>query len=299
MFAARKFRCRKSPKSTSGSRTRRSTITKTATSTSPAAIGPITPASPHPATAPWLSPKMSRPSATAKTSAPSTSTWREAAGSRRRSGVELSVSTIVVTASPTLMHEDEPPVDRGQQPAEDRAERGEGGRAAGEHPERGAPLRERGKMALTRSPPTSASSARPHSPGPRGPRSSTASTAPPRRTSWPRRRPPRRRGTRAAARSRSPSRPPRTMNAASGRMFAVRIHCDSSIEPPRSLTARGVARGTAVWSTRIMLAAIVIAASVTHIARVTGSGEAPLTGATVPRRREEAAAAASRYTRQH
>lgn len=75
--------------------------------------------------------------------------------------------------------------------------------------------------------------------------------------------------------SRSPRRPPRTMKAASGRMFAVRIHCDSSIDPPRSLTARGVARGTAVWSTRIMLAEIVIAASVIHIARV---GTASLRG---------------------
>jgi hypothetical protein len=36
------------------------------------------------------------------------------------------------------------------------------------------------------------------------------------------------------------------MNAASGRMFAVMIHCDSSSEPPRSFTARGTASGTAV-----------------------------------------------------
>jgi hypothetical protein len=34
--------------------------------------------------------------------------------------------------------------------------------------------------------------------------------------------------------------------AGSGRMFAVRIHCDSSIVPPRSSTAAGIASGTAV-----------------------------------------------------
>ena len=54
-------------------------------------------------------------------------------------------------------------------------------------------------------------------------------------------------------------------------MFAVSSHCDSSSDPPRSLTARGVASGTAVWSTRIMLAAIVIAARAIFMSRVTGA----------------------------
>jgi hypothetical protein len=63
--------------------------------------------------------------------------------------------------------------------------------------------------------------------------------------------------------SRSPSRPPKTISAASGRMFAVRIHCPSAIAPFRSASTSGVASGTAVWSTRIMLLASVAAASVT------------------------------------
>jgi hypothetical protein len=66
--------------------------------------------------------------------------------------------------------------------------------------------------------------------------------------------------------SRSPSRPPRTMNAARGRMFAVKSHWLSDRLPPRSRIASGVASGTAVWSTRIMLLESVIAASVIHIA---------------------------------
>jgi len=49
-------------------------------------------------------------------------------------------------------------------------------------------------------------------------------------------------------------------------MFAVRSHWLSDKLPPRSRMASGVASGTAVWSTRIMLFASVIATSVTHIA---------------------------------
>ena len=62
--------------------------------------------------------------------------------------------------------------------------------------------------------------------------------------------------------SRSPRRPPNTSSAASGRMFAVRIHWPWATSPPRSEIASAVASGTAVWSTRIMLAATVMAASV-------------------------------------
>jgi hypothetical protein len=54
------------------------------------------------------------------------------------------------------------------------------------------------------------------------------------------------------------------MSAASGRMFAVRIHCPSLTAPPRPEITSGVASGTAVWSTRIMLLDSVIAASVTR-----------------------------------
>ena len=52
--------------------------------------------------------------------------------------------------------------------------------------------------------------------------------------------------------------------AARGRMFAVRIQGPSSRFPPRSRISSGTARGTAVWSTRIMLLARVIAASVSQ-----------------------------------
>ena len=87
--------------------------------------------------------------------------------------------------------------------------------------------------------------------------------------SWPARRAwsPRRRGSPRGRKTRrrpnmSPRRPPRTMNAASGRMFAVSTHGPWSIWPPRSSTTCGVASGTAVWSTRIMLADSVIATRV-------------------------------------
>lgn len=49
-------------------------------------------------------------------------------------------------------------------------------------------------------------------------------------------------------------------------MFAVSSHWLWERLPPRSRIASGVASGTAVWSTRIMLFESVIAASVTHIA---------------------------------
>lgn len=71
--------------------------------------------------------------------------------------------------------------------------------------------------------------------------------------------------------SRSPNRPPSTIRAASGRMFAVRIHWPLLRLPCRPSTTSGDASGTAVWSTRIMLLASVIAVRVNHIARVVGS----------------------------
>ena len=68
--------------------------------------------------------------------------------------------------------------------------------------------------------------------------------------------------------SRSPRRPPRTMNAARGRMLAVNSHWPRSRSAFRPWTTSGVASGTAVWSTRIMLLASVIPTSVSHIDRL-------------------------------
>ena len=65
--------------------------------------------------------------------------------------------------------------------------------------------------------------------------------------------------------NRSPSLPPSTMNAARGNRFAVRTHGAIVRFPPSPSTISGVASGTAVWSTRIMLFANVIATSVSHI----------------------------------
>ena len=50
-------------------------------------------------------------------------------------------------------------------------------------------------------------------------------------------------------------------------MFAVSSHCASEIEACRSLIACGAASGTAVWSTRIIELASVIAASVNRMSR--------------------------------
>ncbi len=66
---------------------------------------------------------------------------------------------------------------------------------------------------------------------------------------------------------RSPSRPPKTISAASGRMFAVISHCDCEISACRPMIACGAASGTAVWSTRIIELASVIAASVIFMFR--------------------------------
>ena len=66
---------------------------------------------------------------------------------------------------------------------------------------------------------------------------------------------------------RSPSRPPKTISAASGRMLAVISHCDCEIWACRPTIACGAASGTAVWSTRIIELASVIAASVIFMLR--------------------------------
>src|ERR1700761_852035 len=66
---------------------------------------------------------------------------------------------------------------------------------------------------------------------------------------------------------RSPSRPPKTISAASGRMLAVISHCDWEISAWRPRIACGAASGTAVWSTRIIELANVIAASVIFMSR--------------------------------
>lgn len=63
----------------------------------------------------------------------------------------------------------------------------------------------------------------------------------------------------------SATRPPTTRNAASGRMLAVRIHGPNSRLAPRSITTSGLASGTAVWSTKIMLLASVMPTSASHI----------------------------------
>jgi hypothetical protein len=66
---------------------------------------------------------------------------------------------------------------------------------------------------------------------------------------------------------RSPSRPPKTISAASGRMLAVISHCDWEICACSPEIACGAASGTAVWSTRIIELASVIAASVIFMFR--------------------------------
>src|SRR3954453_9880934 len=66
---------------------------------------------------------------------------------------------------------------------------------------------------------------------------------------------------------RSPSRPPNTISAAGGRMFAVISHCDWEMSACRPASACGAASGTAVWSTRIIELASVIAARVIFMFR--------------------------------
>ena len=48
-------------------------------------------------------------------------------------------------------------------------------------------------------------------------------------------------------------------------MLAVRIQGPSAILAPRSCTTSGLASGTAVWSTKIMLLARVMPTSASHI----------------------------------
>jgi hypothetical protein len=67
--------------------------------------------------------------------------------------------------------------------------------------------------------------------------------------------------------NRSPNLPPKTISAASGRMLAVISHCDWESRACRPTIACGVASGTAVWSTRIIELASVIAAGVIFMLR--------------------------------
>jgi hypothetical protein len=57
------------------------------------------------------------------------------------------------------------------------------------------------------------------------------------------------------------------MKAAKGSTLAVSTHCEVESDPPRPAIVCGIASGTAVWSTRIMLLARVIANSVDRRAR--------------------------------
>jgi hypothetical protein len=65
----------------------------------------------------------------------------------------------------------------------------------------------------------------------------------------------------------SPNRPAKTMKAARGKILAVSIHWEVESDPPRAAMVCGIASGTAVWSTRIMLLARVIATRVNLRAR--------------------------------
>jgi hypothetical protein len=57
------------------------------------------------------------------------------------------------------------------------------------------------------------------------------------------------------------------MKAARGSTLAVSTHWEVESDPPRSAIVCGIASGTAVWSTRIMLLARVIATRVNQRAR--------------------------------
>ena len=65
----------------------------------------------------------------------------------------------------------------------------------------------------------------------------------------------------------SPNRPAKTMKAAKGSTLAVSTYWKVETDPPRAAIVCGIASGTAVWSTRIMLLARVIATSVNRLAR--------------------------------
>jgi hypothetical protein len=67
--------------------------------------------------------------------------------------------------------------------------------------------------------------------------------------------------------NRSPRRPPKTISAASGSTFAVWIHWPAPRLPLSPAITSGAAIGTAVWSTRIMLFASVMATSVSEALR--------------------------------
>ena len=270
MFAATRLRFRNNRNSTSGTAVRSSTTQNAASSATPAISGPTTPGSPQPSTGPWLRPKTNPASASASKAAPGRSMRRGASGSGRRSGTERRVSTTTTMASTRLS------TNTSRQSIEASRPPSTGPRAAkaAEPPATtpsDQPRRSRGNTLETIAIDVGIISAAPQPWSTRAAiihpmvcavaANSVASpktTAPARNT---RRRP-----------NRSPTRPPRIISAASGRMFAVSSHCDSSSDPPRSLTARGVASGTAVWSTRIMLAAIVIAARAIFMSRVTGAG---------------------------
>ena len=225
------------------------------------------PARPSLPSAPWLRPKTSAPTATAKVTTPGRSRSREASGSGASSGVARRVRAIVDQRQRHVDEEDEPPVDRGQQPAEHRAEGGEEGRGAGEDPERrplllvrvdGADDRQRRRHHQRR--PDALQ-------GAGGDRPARCSGRRPSPSSRGRRRP-RRRGRRAASRRgrragrRRPSAPP----AAGCWRSSATATCET--EPPQRLDRVGAASGTAVWSTRIIELASVIAASVSRISRV-------------------------------
>lgn len=65
----------------------------------------------------------------------------------------------------------------------------------------------------------------------------------------------------------SPNRPAKTMKAAKGSTLAVSTYWKVETDPPRAAIVCGIASGTAVWSTRIMLLARVIATRVIQRAR--------------------------------
>src|SRR5215212_1056242 len=73
------------------------------------------------------------------------------------------------------------------------------------------------------------------------------------------------------------SRPAKTMKAARGKMLAVSTHWEVESEPCRAAIVCGMASGTAVWSTRIMLLARVMATSVAQRARAPSSATCSIT----------------------
>lgn len=253
----------------SGLAVRASTATNTPSSTAPPASGPTTCASPQPSTPPWLRPKTIAPIDTANSAAPGRSRPPPGCARPGRSGVKRNVMTAAVTAKGTLRANTSRQSIEASRPPRTGPSAAKKADPPARIP-RAVPLRSRGKTDDTIATEVGIISAAAQPCTTRAPIIHGMSWArPAMAVAIPKTTAPTRKTGRSP--SRSPMRPPRTMKAASGRMLAVRIHCDSPSVPPRSSTARGVASGTAVWSTRIMLAEIVMAASVSHIARVGGA----------------------------